>query len=131
MSPSNHQQQTPVEHDGRGQLYLDAHSGADFVGRVLKHGAQERRPVRTPPRHCEVVSSHISKKGLFDQLTSEYGEGFAKQDVTFALNHVKDDYNAEAREAAESYLDSGHFSHNSLMDQLTSEYGEQFTSAGR
>jgi hypothetical protein len=82
-----------------------------------------------PPRHCEVVSSHISKKGLFDQLTSEYGEGFAKQDVTFALNHVKADYNAEAREAAESYLDSGHFSHNSLMDQLTSEYGEQFTKA--
>ncbi len=74
-------------------------------------------------------SSHFSKKGLFDQLTSEYGEGFAKKDVTFALNHVKADYNAEAREAAESYLDSGHFSHNSLMDQLTSEYGEQFTKA--
>jgi hypothetical protein len=49
--------------------------------------------------------------------------------VTFALNHVKADYNAEAREAAESYLDSGHLSHNSLMDQLTSEYGEQFTKA--
>jgi hypothetical protein len=74
-------------------------------------------------------SGHFSKKGLFDQLTSEYGEGFAKKDVTFALNHVKADYNAEAREAAESYLDSGHFSHNSLMDQLTSEYGEQFTEA--
>jgi Host cell surface-exposed lipoprotein len=74
-------------------------------------------------------SGHFSKKGLFDQLTSEYGEGFAKKDVTFALNHVKADYNAEAREAAESYLDSGHFSHNSLMDQLTSEYGAQFTKA--
>ena len=74
-------------------------------------------------------SGHFSKKGLFDQLTSEYGEGFAKKDVKFALNHVKADYNAEAREAAESYLDSGHFSRNSLMDQLTSEYGEQFTKA--
>ena len=74
-------------------------------------------------------SGHFSKKGLFDQLTSEYGEGFAKKDATFAVNHVKANYNAEAREAAESYLDSGHFSHNSLMDQLTSEYGEQFTKA--
>ena len=68
------------------------------------------------PRQAEshLDSGHFSKKGLFDQLTSEC---------------VKADYNAEAREAAESYLDSSHFSHNSLMDQLTSEYGEQFTKA--
>ena len=74
-------------------------------------------------------SGHFSKKRLFKQLTSEYGEDFAKKDATYAIDHVKADYNAEARQAAESYLDSGHFSRSRLMTQLTSEYGEQFTKA--
>ena len=74
-------------------------------------------------------SGHFSKKGLEDQLTSEYGEDFSKKDAAYAIKHVKADYNAEAREAAESYLDSGHFSHNGLTQQLSSAYGEQFTKA--
>jgi len=37
------------------------------------------------------------------------------------------DYNAEAVEAAESYLEFQAFSHAGLVDQLSSEYGDQFT----
>src|SRR5215216_718647 len=65
-------------------------------------------------------SGHFSKKGLIDQLTSEYGEHFAKKDAVFAVEYVDADYKKEAVEAAKSYLDSGHFSKSELLDQLES-----------
>jgi hypothetical protein len=72
-------------------------------------------------------SGHFSKKGLTQQLSSDYGEGFSKTDAKFAVGHVKADWKAEAVEAAESYLDSGHFSRKGLIEQLESPYGGQFT----
>ena len=76
-------------------------------------------------------TSSFSKKGLFGQLTSEYGEGFEKADAKFAIAYLEEnamvDWNAEAVESAESYLESSSFSKDSLYQQLTSEYGEQFT----
>jgi hypothetical protein len=79
-------------------------------------------------------SGHFSKTGLTQQLSSEYGEGFARKDAKFAVQFVEDLFTtrlwkAEAAEAAESYLESGHFSRTELIDQLTSQYGEGFTQA--
>ena len=71
----------------------------------------------------------FSKKGLIGQLSSSAGEGFAKADATFAANHVDVDWNAEAVESAESYLDTMPFSRDGLIDQLTSSAGEGFTLA--
>lgn len=73
----------------------------------------------------------FSRAGLFDQLTSEYGEGYEGADAEFALAYLEQnglvDWNAEAVESAESYLSFTSFSRQGLYDQLTSEYGEQFT----
>jgi UTP:GlnB (protein PII) uridylyltransferase len=73
----------------------------------------------------------FSRAGLLDQLTSEYGEGFPAADAEFAVARVEAeggvDWNAEAAEAAKSYLEFTTFSRQGLLDQLTSEYGEQFT----
>lgn len=73
----------------------------------------------------------FSRKGLLDQLTSEYGGGFPKADAKFALAYLEKnglvDWNAEAVESAQSYLDFSSFSKNALYEQLTSEYGGQFT----
>jgi len=78
-------------------------------------------------------SSSFSKKELLNQLTSEYGEDFAKKDAAFAVAYVEKtgaaNWKAEAVEAAESYLDSGGYSKNELIHQLESPYGEQFTHA--
>ena len=49
----------------------------------------------------------FSKKGLIDQL--KYEE-FSEADATFAVNHVKANWNAEAVESAEGYLDGSSFS---------------------
>lgn len=73
----------------------------------------------------------FSRAGLSKQLTSEYGEGFASEDAEFAIAYLesagKIDWNQEAVQAAESYLEFKGFSRDGLYDQLTSEYGEEFT----
>jgi hypothetical protein len=75
--------------------------------------------------------SGFSRAGLYKQLTSEYGEGYEPADAEFALAYLEQnalvDWNAEAVESAESYLDFSSFSRQGLYEQLTSEYGEGFT----
>lgn len=75
--------------------------------------------------------SDFSRKGLIEQLTSEYGEKFPAADAEFAVARLEKeggvDWNAEASEAAKNYLDISSFSRQGLLDQLTSEYGSQFT----
>ncbi len=69
----------------------------------------------------------FSKAGLINQLSSEYGDGYAKADATWAVEHLDVNWNEQAVRVAQSYLDMKGFSRNGLIDQLTSEYGEQFT----
>ena len=73
----------------------------------------------------------FSRDGLIKQLTSEYGAGFAPADAEFAVATLeqtgKVDWNAEAAEAAKSYLDVMSFSRDGLFDQLTSSHGAGFT----
>ena len=69
----------------------------------------------------------FSKAGLIDQLSSEYGEGYAKADAKWAVEHLDVNWNEQAVRAAESYLEMKGFSRKGLIDQLSSEYGEQFT----
>ena len=73
----------------------------------------------------------FSKKGLIQQLTSDYGEGYEKKDARFAVRLLQKrgevNWKEEAVEAAQSYLDTQSFSKQGLFEQLTSEYGDQFT----
>jgi Host cell surface-exposed lipoprotein len=73
--------------------------------------------------------SAFSEKGLIDQLSSEYGEGFSKADATFAVSHIDVDWNEQAAKAAKNYLEFDSFSRQGLIDQLESPYGDQFTHA--
>ncbi|WP_460774623.1 Ltp family lipoprotein [Microbacterium sp. GXF7504] len=73
----------------------------------------------------------FSRTGLYEQLTSPYGEGYDGADAEFALSYLeqngKVDWNQEAVESAQSYLNMTSFSRQGLYEQLTSEYGEAFT----
>jgi C1A family cysteine protease len=75
--------------------------------------------------------SGFSRKGLLNQLTSKYGEGFPRSDAQFAITYLEQndlvDWNAEAVESANSYLETSSFSKSGLFQQLTSKYGAQFT----
>ncbi|WP_344331528.1 Ltp family lipoprotein, partial [Brevibacterium marinum] len=69
---------------------------------------------------------HMSKAGLYDQLTSEYGEQFSAEAAQYGIDNVDADWNQNALEKARSYQDTMAMSPDAIHDQLTSEYGEQF-----
>lgn len=69
---------------------------------------------------------HMSKAGLYNQLTSEYGEQFTEEAAQYAIDNVDADWSANALAKAKDY-DGMHMSKAGLFNQLTSEYGEQFT----
>ncbi|ALB29037.1 Ltp family lipoprotein [Companilactobacillus heilongjiangensis] len=70
---------------------------------------------------------HLSKKGLFHQLTSDYGEKFSQPAAQYAIDNLKADWNNNALEKAKSYQKNLSMSPEGIRDQLISEYGEQFT----
>lgn len=72
---------------------------------------------------------HLSKQGIYDQLTSEYGEKFDAKDAQYAIDHLKVDWNANALITARKYQDTMHMSKASIYDQLVSKYGERFTAS--
>lgn len=70
---------------------------------------------------------HMSKKAIYKQLISEYGENFEKDAAQYAIDNIVADWNANALAKAKSYQDNMHMSKNAIYEQLISEYGEQFT----
>lgn len=72
---------------------------------------------------------HMSKKGIYKQLTSEYGEQFPADAAQYAIDHVKADWNANALEKAKTYQSDMNMSKKAIYDQLVSAYGEQFEPA--
>lgn len=69
----------------------------------------------------------MSKQGLYDQLTSEYGENFPVEAAQYAIDNLDADYYANALNKAKFYYENMNMSKESIREQLVSEYGEGFT----
>lgn len=72
---------------------------------------------------------HMSKAGIYKQLTSEYGEKFSPKAAQYAVDNLKADYKANALAKAKSYQETMSMSPEGIRQQLTSEHGEKFTPA--
>lgn len=72
---------------------------------------------------------HMSKQGIYDQLTSAYGEKFTAEAAQYAVDNLKADYNANALAKAKDYQKTMSMSPAAIHDQLTSANGEKFTAA--
>ena len=102
-----------------------------------KIGGSEKKPKPIPQEYLNALEKaksysellHMSKKGLYDQLTSEYGEGFPADAAQYAIDNLDADYNYNALEKAKSYYNDMNMSKQSVYEQLISEYGEQFTAS--
>ena len=70
-------------------------------------------------------TSHMSKQGLYDQLTSEF-EQFTPEAAQYAIDNVNADWKENALKTAKSYQEYCDMSTSAIYDQLTSEF-EQFT----
>ncbi|AEF25728.1 Ltp family lipoprotein [Streptococcus parauberis] len=74
-----------------------------------------------------VFMSGFSKQGLYDQLTSEYGDKYPAEAAQYAIDNIKVDWKNEALESANTYQKISPMSNQGLIDQLTSPYGDKFT----
>jgi hypothetical protein len=92
---------------------------------VLTSG--QRNALRAAENYLELMG--MSKAGLIQQLSSPAGDGYSKADATYAANHVKANWNAEAVEAAKNYMELMPMSRAGLIQQLSSSAGDEFTKA--
>ena len=69
----------------------------------------------------------MSKKAVYKQLTSEYGENFPKEAADYAIERVEADWKKNALNKANSYANDQYMSKKSVYEQLISEHGEEFT----
>ena len=71
--------------------------------------------------------SGFSRRGLIDQLSSQYGEQFSVEDATAAVDSLDVDWNTQAARSAAAYLKMSGFSCRGLIDQLSSQHGDKYT----
>lgn len=69
----------------------------------------------------------MSKAGIYNQLTSEYGEKFSKEATQYAIDNVKADWKENALKKAYVYQKEMSMSPSAIYDQLKSDSGEKFT----
>ena len=70
---------------------------------------------------------NMSKTGIYDQLTSEYGEKFTVEAAQYAIDNITVDWKENALKKAKLYQETMSMSPAAIYDQLISEYGEKFT----
>ena len=59
---------------------------------------------------------HMSKMGLYGQLTSEYGEQFSPEAAQYAIDNVNADWNTNALKTAENYAETMYMSKAGIYD---------------
>lgn len=95
---------------------------------------------KTPSIPAEYVSAlnkateyantmNMSKAGVYDQLTSQYGEKFSAAAAQYAVDNVQADWNTNALAKAKQYQNQLSMSPAAIHDQLVSADGEKFTEA--
>lgn len=105
-----------------------AHQG-DKITIVYSLGKEPTTEEKNALKKAESYSSkmYMSKKAIYDQLTSQYGEKFSADAAQYAIDNLQADFNANALEKAKSYQSRMSMSKSAIYDQLVSQYGEKFT----
>ena len=68
---------------------------------------------------------HMSKKHIYDQLTSDFDQ-FSPEAAQYAVDHAQIDYMENALKSAQSYQKTMDMSPQAIYDQLVSDF-DQFT----
>lgn len=69
---------------------------------------------------------HMSKKGIYDLLISEYGGEFPAAAAQYAIDNLEADWNENALKKAEDYAKTLYLSKKAIYDQLIDEHGDKF-----
>lgn len=104
------------------------------VGKVEEQ-KEEKKQDDTPMEYIAALGKaefyanemNMSKKAVYEQLVSEYGEKFEKEAAQFAIDNVKANWKENALEKAKFYQTEMSMSRSAIYEQLVSEHGEKFT----
>ena len=97
--------------------------------KAVKTSSTVSREFQNALKTAKNYSDHmyLSKQGIYDQLTSEYGEKFPADAAQYAIDNLQADYKYNALQTAKNYQTNMNMSKSAIYDQLVSEYGEKFT----
>lgn len=70
---------------------------------------------------------NMSKQGVYDQITSSFGDNFSPEVAQLAVEYLDVDWNKNALESAKTYYNLMQMSSQAVYEQLVSPYGGQFT----
>ena len=103
-----------------------AHQG-DKITVIYSLGKEPTTEEKNALKKAENYSNllHMSKKGIYNQLTSSI-EGFTKEAAQYAIDNIDVDWNKNALEKAKSYQTSMSMSSKAIYNQLVSSV-EGFT----
>lgn len=103
-----------------------AHQG-DKITVIYSLGKEPTTEEKNALKKAESYSNslHMSKKGIYNQLTSSI-EGFTKEAAQYAIDNIDADWNKNALEKAKTYQTSMSMSSKAIYNQLTSSV-EGFT----
>lgn len=101
----------------------------EIISIIYSRGKEPSTEFKNALRKAESYSNtlNMSKQGIYDQLTSQYGEKFPADAAQYAIDNLTVDFNANALKKAKSYQKTMSMSKSAIYDQLTSQYGEKFT----
>ena len=85
----------------------------------------QRNAVRSANSYLQL--SGFSRRGLIEQLSSDFGDGYNVGDATVAVDSLSVDWNAQAARSAAAYLQISGFSCRGLIQQLSSDAGDSYT----
>ncbi|WEV72915.1 Ltp family lipoprotein [Bifidobacterium sp. ESL0790] len=100
-----------------------------------KPQASQQQKSKVPVEYTNALASaktysdtmHMSKQGIYDQLTSPAGDKFSPEAAQYAVDNLQADYNANALASAKQYEETMQMSPEAIREQLTSPAGDKFT----
>ena len=115
----------------KAKMYEELTAGCGFTAEEAQYAIDnvkadwKENALKTAKATYEDMS--MSKAGMYDSLTSEYGDMFTEEEAQYAVDNIEVDWKENALEDAKFYQKYMSMSPGEIYDQLTSEFGGQYT----
>ena len=115
----------------KAKMYEELTAGCGFTAEEAQYAIDnvkadwKENALKTAKATYEDMS--MSKAGMYDSLTSEYGDMFTEEEAQYAVDNIEVDWKENALEDAKFYQKYMSMSQGEIYDQLTSEFGGQYT----
>ena len=114
----------------KAKMYEELTAGCGFTAEEAQYAIDnvkadwKENALKTAKATYEDMS--MSKAGMYDSLTSEYGDMFTEEEAQYAVDNIEVDWKENALEDAKFYQKYMSMSPGEIYDQLTSEFGGQY-----